>query len=290
MKDIKVLTANQVLDTALDAGGEYNSGLDEQTRELLNYQAIALVHNFPKDPETYVGFLQSFGKPFENYSSLGEMHKDEPHPLLNRVRYRAPETRKTFSAHYVDGALAMHCARAWTDPRPARFAMFMVDSGWRHLPAGQNGESLFVRWHDLLLNNSDNTEFQAHLQILKERSIQFGSTNVVEPLSSLPLVYALPNAADEFDFGVRLKQDLLKVMGDRTGEEAVDERYLDALRALIEQAQSPANQIQFEMQTGDVVIVDNERVAHGRIGMVGEMQVDGRREFNPREIWSSTLR
>lgn len=290
MKDTSILTAARILDNALDAAGRYEPDLSERTREVLDDHAIALIHNFPRDPEVYVRFLCSFGEPFENYSALGEMHKDEPHPLLNRVRYRAPETRRTFSAHYVDGPLAMHCARAWTHPRPTKFAMYMVDAGWRHLPPGQNGESLFVRWHDLFLNKRTDDEFNQHLHLLKEQNIRFGSANVEEPLSDLPLVYVLPDAADEFDLGVRLKQDLFEVMRVRTGEEAAGERYLAALRALIAEAQQDANRIQFAMRSGDVVIVDNQRVAHGRTGMVGETRAGGRREFNPREIWSSTLR
>lgn len=290
MKDTNALTPERVLETAIDAGGQCDVGLSDQAHAVLSDQSITLIHNFPQDPDVYVGFLQSFGAPFENYSNLGEMHKDEPHPLLNRVRYRAPEIRRTFSAHYIDGPLFLHVARAWTDPRPSMFAMYMVDAGWRHLPSGQNGESLFVRWHDLLLNKRDDEEFQAHLRILKERQVEFGSTNVEEPLSTLPLVYPLSDAADEFDYGVRLKQDLLDVMRARTGEAAVNEKYLAALQSLVEESRRDVNQIRFEMQSGDVVIVDNHRVAHGRAGMVGEAEVDGRRVFNPREIWSATLR
>ncbi|WP_221322972.1 TauD/TfdA family dioxygenase [Actinoplanes sp. L3-i22] len=290
MKSTDVLTAARIQETAIDADGRVDADLAGRVREVLDDQGIALIHGFPREPDAYVAFLRTFGEPFENYSASGKMHDDEPHPVLNRVKYRAPETRQSSSVHYIDGSLTPHSARAWTDPRPAFFSMYMVDAGWRDLPAGQNGESIFVRWHDLFKNEAADQDFQSHLKILTESPLVFRSKNVEEAISELPLVYPLSDAQDEFDHGVRMKQDLLAVLGDNKGGSEIGPEYLAAAEALVAAAARSTNQIQFNMETGDVVIVDNDRVSHGRTGMVGESEIDGERALNPREIWSTTLR
>jgi hypothetical protein len=43
------------------------------------------------------------------------------------------------------------------------------------------------------------------------------------------------------------------------------------------------------MESGDLILVDNNRFAHGRRGILGERVVDGRVETNNRELWSVTV-
>ncbi|WP_228983677.1 TauD/TfdA family dioxygenase [Streptomyces sp. DH12] len=283
--------ARTVQDESVSAAGRTVEQTVAEAREVVGRNRICLVRDFPLDPDRYLEFLGAFGEPLRNYSSLSELAKTDPHPQINRVKYKKkPEGAQ--SVHYVAGGLRPHSARSWCTPRPAFFAMLMVEPGWREVPAGERGESVVVSWYDLFtrLAERDGAVFEEHFERLAGTPITFRANNVREELSDLPLLYPLDDSRGRYDVGVRLKQDLRdKIAGieDQLPDAGAYRKSLDyLLDASVEDGLFSC----FPMERGDLLLLDNHRFAHGRQKIVGEYEVDGEARTNNRELWSVTVR
>ncbi|KQV19523.1 MULTISPECIES: TauD/TfdA family dioxygenase [unclassified Kitasatospora] len=276
---------------------EHVSGADKsveeiaaEAREAMAENRICLVRDFPLDPDRYLDFLGRFGEPLSNYSSLSALAKTDPHPQINRVKYKK-KAEGAQSVHYVAGGLRPHSARSWRSPRPSHFAMLMVEPGWREVPAGERGESVVLSWYDLFnrLAERDGEVFEEHFTRLSGTPITFEANNVREELSNLPVLYPLADSRGRYDVGVRLKQDLReKIVGikDQIPEFEAYQKSLDYLLAASAEEQFFAC---FPLQSGDLLLLDNHRFAHGRLKIVGEYLVDGETRTNNRELWSVTV-
>ncbi|MBT2399357.1 TauD/TfdA family dioxygenase [Streptomyces sp. ISL-100] len=282
--------ARVIQDECVAGAGKSVEQIAAAAREVMEKNRICLIRAFPLDPDRYLEFLGHFGEPLMNYSSLSELAKTDPHPQINRVKYKK-KAEGAQSVHYVAGGLRPHSARSWRSPRPSHFAMLMVEAGWREVPAGERGESVVVSWNDLFnrLAERDGEAFQEHFARLSTTPITFEANNVREELSRLPLLYRLPDARGPYDVGVRLKQDLSeKIVGIR--EQIPDfEAYQKSLDYLLEASADEQFFACFPMASGDLLLLDNHRFAHGRLKIVGEYVVDGEARTNNRELWSVTV-
>jgi len=252
---------------------------------------ICLVRGFATEPGRYLEFLNHFGTPLANYSSRSALADHDPHPQINRVKYKRKDESAAQSVHYVAGGLRPHSARSWCAPRPAYFAMLMVDPGWRDAEAGQRGESVVLGWHHLFerLAERDGEVFAEHFARLSRTPVTFEANNVRETLSDSPLLYPLADSAGPFDVGVRLKQDMReKVLGLAESIEDFP-AYQEALHYLLDSSDEPAFHAEFPLDAGDVLLLDNNRFAHGRRRIIGERATAAGAEFNPRELWSVTV-
>ncbi|QFU91061.1 TauD/TfdA family dioxygenase [Amycolatopsis sp. YIM 10] len=286
------LTAAALTGAPVEAAGRSVTETIEAAGEVLAAQRICLVRGFDTDPGRFLEFLRGFGTPLANYASRSDLDKEDPHPQINRVKYKRKGEYTKQSVHYVAGGLRPHSARSWRTPRPAYFAMLMVDPGWRDTPEGERGESIVLCWRDLFgkLAERDGEEFEQHFTRLRTTPITFQANNVREDNADLPLCYELPDAAGRFDVGVRLKQDLQEKILPLEAEIPEFDAYRRALDYLVDNAADETNQVSFPLESGDLLLLDNNRFAHGRHKIVGERDRDGHVEVNPRELWSVTVR
>ena len=67
------------------------------------------------------------------------------------------------------------------------------------------------------------------------------------------------------------------------------ERYRGSLEYLLAASNEERFQSVFPMGSGDLILVDNDRFAHGRKSIVGERQGPDGPEINPRQLWSVTV-
>jgi alpha-ketoglutarate-dependent taurine dioxygenase len=276
---------------AVDATALSVTEVADACGELMVGSHVSFVRNFPIDPDSFLEFLGEFGTPLANYSSRSDLEKSDPHPQINRVKYKRREDTTKQSVHYVAGGLRPHSARSWYSPRPRFFAMLMVEPGWRDTPPGERGESLVLGWHAMFneLAAQDGDVFEEHFARLSDTPITFQANNVRETLCDSPLLYPLDDASGPHDMGVRLKQDLgEKVL---TIQDQIPDfpRYRESLQYLLDASNEEQFQTVFPMDSGDLVMVDNNRFAHGRRKIVGERTVEGRIETNNRELWSVTV-
>ncbi|GAB3478847.1 TauD/TfdA family dioxygenase [Amycolatopsis cihanbeyliensis] len=273
------------------AEGRSVPGTIAAAREVMAENRICLVRGFATEPGRYLEFLRGFGEPLANYASRSDLDKEDPHPQINRVKYKRKGEYAKQSVHYVAGGLRPHSARSWRAPRPAYFAMLMVDPGWRDTPEGERGESLVLCWQRFFarLAERDGDLFDEHFRRLRSTSITFQANNVRERNSDLPLCYELPDMTDRFDVGVRLKQDLQDKILDLKDEIAEFDKYQQSLEYLVSNAADETMQASFPMDSGDLLLLDNNRFAHGRHKIVGERVIGENVAVNPRELWSVTV-
>ena len=182
--------------------------------------------------------------------------------------------------HHRSGPLEPHAARSWALRRPRYFALLMVEPGWRDLPFGSNGESVFVPWRRALerMRSENAARFETAFGLLSERPVTFEADKVREPVSAGPIIYPLSDSRDEWDIGVRVKQDLPAVLR-RIG---AGEEIAQAVEWLQSSARHVAREKLAVLERGDLVVVDNNRWAHGRMGF----EIARGNALNPREVWS----
>ena len=286
------LTADEILNSSVTARGAQISEVADAASAVLGRQRICLVRGFPVDQDGYLEFLGKFGTPLSNYSSLSDLDKPDVRPEINQVKYKQKGNYAKHSVHYVAGELRPHSARSWCTPRPAYFAMLMVDGGWRDTPSGERGESVVVCWQQLFtqLAERDGDTFVGHFRELAGTPVRFQANNVREELADLPLCYPLPDSAGPYDVGVRLKQDFQEKISGLVDQLADPERYREALDYLVANAADEKFQISFPLESGDLLLLDNNRFGHGRRTIIGERVLGGETAVNPRELWSVTVR
>ena len=81
------LSADQILNSYVDAKGVQISAVADAARSVLDRQRICLIRGFTVDPDIYLEFLSQFGTPLSNYSSRSDLNKEDPHPQINLVKF-----------------------------------------------------------------------------------------------------------------------------------------------------------------------------------------------------------
>jgi phosphoenolpyruvate phosphomutase len=251
----------------------------------LTFDNVALIKGLPGVPSVVIDFLERIGPAGDSYN----LDEKSIHPKLNRVRYRPTDL---YSLHGRAGDLPPHSARSWSINRNKYFAMYMLDPGLRGLPSGQNGETRLVWWQDVLLEmqRRNPESFVEDLVLLMETNIKIPANNVVEDVSDTPLIFSLNQSDGELDLGIRMKADILEKivrLRDRLGDSY--SRYLYALTRLVEATQVPEISLQFLMEAGDLLIIDNLRLGHGRYSIPYGREYNGQTYLNQRELWSTTV-
>jgi hypothetical protein len=260
-------------------------------KEMFKQQHAVRIRHFPCDPKRYVQFLGQFGTPMPNYKSKSGIGADEQdHAAINRVIFKPPTGERQL-LHQQGGPLPVHSARSWSKIRPALFAMLMVHPGWLDQPRNHNGETVLVRWRDVIrvLREAEPLARCKDFKLLSQTPLPYMANNVREAISDLPLIYPLPDAEDECDWGVRIKYDLTSKL-ETVPMEGVDRAaYRHALVRFLELANQPLLQCCFQLQAGELVLIDNHRWGHGRRAFVTDRESQGKRITNPRELWSVTV-
>ncbi|TBA92812.1 TauD/TfdA family dioxygenase [Rhizobium ruizarguesonis] len=253
-----------------------------QVKEAIRGGAGILIPNFPLDSKLMLSLLRGLGEPLAEYSRLISDEADADKTGVNVVKLRAIDQTGD-RTHHRAGELRLHTARSWAYPRPRYFAMLMVEPGWRDSQAGFNGESLIVPWRAVLqrIRDADPIKFDRLFSVLSETPVSFHADRVREAVSDQPIIYSLPDARDPFDVGIRVKQDLPAVLRRLavTEEVAAAVEYLQTLGGEI------AREKLAVLERGSLIIVDNNRWAHGRCAF----EVARGDLLNPREVWSATV-
>lgn len=282
-------TKEQIFATELDfCDFQFDALIRAASDRLRSYHCVA-ISNFPLQVDQFISFLSKFGEPLSNYAAGEKLPAYQLHPSINRVQYQDRATKdKRF--HEMGGPLYAHSARSWSRVRPSYFAMLMINPGWTDNEPGQNGESIMVPWKDVLESlESDNAlQFSRDFNLLKETPIQFYANHVQEEISDLPVLYLLPDTKGKLDLGARLKVDLIQKL--RESGTPPSEDYLAALGRFRAAADLPSNRAVYQMQPGDLVLIDNNRFGHGRLSVIPTRQDStGNLTLNSRELWSTSI-
>ncbi|MFK0194095.1 TauD/TfdA family dioxygenase [Kitasatospora sp. NPDC090308] len=279
---------------AIDCSGRSAEEIEAATLASVAAHQLAYLRNFPIEVDRYTALLSRLGELCPNYAAGSTKAAYALHEAINVVRCRAPQAEGVERVQEKAGSLPMHSGRSFARRRPLYLAMLMADPGWQGFEPGRNGESLLVRWGDVLaaLRERHPEHWAEDLRQLTGLAMSFPASHLDEAPSELPFLY-LPGTprytpvAD--DCAARLPQDLGRLR-KAAGEIEGGERWFEAVERFHAAANDPALQQVYLMRAGDVVIIDNDRHGHGRQHVVAaRTAADGRTEVNPRTIWSVNI-
>jgi alpha-ketoglutarate-dependent taurine dioxygenase len=279
---------------SLDCSGLSAEQILTSTRDSIAEHRLAYLRNFPLQVDAYVELLEQLGQLCPNYAAGSTTDAYSLHPAVNVVRCRPPASDGSQRVQAKAGSLPMHSGRSFARRRPLYLAMCMTDPGWRDFEVGHNGESLIVRWGDVLatLRERHPEHWARDLRLLTGYSFSFPASHLDEAASELPFIYTpgtrRPNAVLD-DVAVRLPQDLGRLRQAATRIKD-GESWFEAVARFAAVANQPGMAYRYVMSAGDVVILDNDRYGHGRCEVIATREdVGGAAELNPRSIWSVNI-
>lgn len=275
----------------ISADGRERSDLAAWVEEGLRHRQAYWIRDFPTDVDSFIGFVERFGTSLPNYGSHTGLANYALHPKVNQVIYTDRVAADKY-LHESGDALPPHAARSWRHPRPALFCLLMVEPGWTDNAVGSNGESLFVRWADVIKRCQD-LGHDKEWRLLMETPVQFVADHVVEETSALPVIYELQDTVSEFDLGARVRGGFPSMAAalepSLDGAAVGRDEYLNALQLFLDLAENNGSACCFQARRGDLFIVDNNRIGHGRMPTIPSRREGAGVVLNPREVWSVCL-
>jgi gamma-butyrobetaine dioxygenase len=233
-----------------------------ETMQALNKFGIAMVTAAVPEDQTIVNLAQRFGPIREtNYGAINDMKVHNDQIVIS----------------YTDAALTAHCDEPYCyEPLGIGFFHCMNSA------IGQGGTSIFV---DCFKIAEDlRTEDPEAFEILSTVPVQFMRDHPDEQ------EYRAEGALIALDYfghlnGVRYAERPLAPL-DIPGNLVYP--YYRAFGEFTRRVRDPKNEIRFKMNTGDVVIFDNQRMTHGRTAFTGDRHL--RTAYVERDFFHSKLR
>ncbi len=243
----------------LDFGGDESGAItDESFRaDLLagvTEDGVVVVRDFPCDGGALVRFGREFGElePADPFSP--NISPDDPMDWLGHTK---AHKKKTWG-----GPLALHTAAAHAPVEPRLHIMLMLDHGAAADETTDNGQSRLGRVDDAVerLVADRGAAATPILQLLQTTPVSTGF-----PFPDVPRVEPiLTRAADgswRFRYWIRILE--YAESGELTADEVAAFKEFDAALN--------ATAFDVALQTGDLIVLDNHRVAHGRRSFPAEI-------------------
>ena len=253
-------------------------------RSALEDSALLLVVDFPQEELRFMEFCSALGTVMPKLSATGGSTINE---LIGDVRYRPDIPESLRLPTQSCGPLTFHTARACSAVRPSIFVMWKVCQGWDPVQEGLSGRSLFLTWDTVVPAFIDAaTAHNEDLTLLTQTKVSYRPKYMREPPAHEPLL----NDAGDGRWFARYWEGIAG-RNHPTIETSNANRYMKALKHFddfIHSSECPITEC--ALQTGDVAIMDNRRVAHGRRAFLGSRSdVRGRTDVNPRRILSAHI-
>jgi hypothetical protein len=270
-----------LIGTPLHYAAENEQAVGDAAATRLREACIVAVRQFPPDPQVLLRFVCRVGQPLPRHGRSGT----DPLDFIGDVRFRPdvePERRLVTQGN---DELAFHTARAYTSPRPRYFAMLMAEPGWTDEAPGQCGESLLVRWTDVVaeLASRHPEHLEDDLALLRDTPVSY--TPSFAPTS--PVNEPLMVSSSRIDTVVRYWEGMLDTVPAWIGQIPAPDRYLAALRRFDAAANTCSRAIEYQMERSQLILIDNHRVAHARRPFIAtRVDAAGLPHYNPRQILS----
>lgn len=225
-----------------------------QVRELIDGYSWGVVKGFPVDPDSLLEWGSALGRVSSKPSfTPGRICRDGVFNWVGDVRFYdwlSPAERRPTE----DGiAIAAHTARSLVAKAPRLFMMLLAEPSPNGRP-GNRGESLLVRLEDAiawLQTVYPNDEVEEALHVLRESPLTVSSPS--GPIET----YILESTTngDRLRYWLNIESDVRA-----SGSAAL----LSAWTKLDGALRSPEVAEIIDLERGDLIILDNYRVAHGR--------------------------
>ncbi|MEL7059252.1 MAG: TauD/TfdA family dioxygenase [Acidobacteriota bacterium] len=270
--------------TVLEYGSLPDDELASAAEEAVRRDAVVTILGFPGGAVALEQFVRRWGEPMRRGGSSAAPST----PWIGDVRFRPDIESAERLPTQTFRELEFHTARSFERVRPRLFAMLMVDPGWTDEPAGQNGESLLLRWKVAAeeLRAAFPGSAEADLNRLTSTPVAYRPWYVQKEVAEEPLLRRLPDG----DIECRYWQGTLETLREQQDEIPDGARFLSALERWDRIVQSGRGAIEYSMQAGQLTLLDNRRVAHARRPFRQARSSDGQTVANPRHMFTAHLR
>lgn len=233
-----------------------------QTKQrLLRNKAFSVV-NFPAQKSDYANFCSTFGELLPTYREQAE---GDVFGIGDVAFKPSVASGERFATERL-GPLPFHTSRSWSMQRPRFFSMLMKSTGPLGNPVGQNGESMLLRSSDALrdMQQRHPERYKEHLAVLMQTAVRFRADHLLEDPDTYPLLFSLPDGANEHDHGMRFKNNLVRILKSTRAEIADADRFFGGLDRFESVLLTTDRSLVFQMAPGQLTFFDNSRIAHGR--------------------------
>ncbi|MGW1059909.1 TauD/TfdA family dioxygenase [Micromonospora rubida] len=223
----------------------------------LRQDGIAVLAGFPTDADVLLRFADFLGQP-EPRNQAERPARDDTMKWVTRVWYRS-ELPDDADRAYTQGAtkLDLHTARAAAPVQPRLFMMLMADPGVRLADQDvDNGQSQFARVDDAVRWLRDNLGPDRAAEVL--RVLAGTPISTEEPYPDVPVVAPILRSKADDRWQLRYWEGIRShaAAGDTADQVVGPLEDLDAALAAV--------RFETVLNAGDLVLADNDRVAHGR--------------------------
>lgn len=215
---------------------------------------IAIVTGFPDDNDAIIHFLQRFGSIMERRRNnfLNTTN------LIGNVTFRSDIKKEERLPTQTADEICFHTARAFEKIRPDLFCMYMTNPGWTDEITYCNGESKLIKLSDILeeLGCRFPHQYKDIIEVLLSTEVKYKPWYLDdEPLMG-PLLYADANG----NFSFRYWEDFASTLNNAS----LQDEQLSAILKLGFVIEHNDRKIEFQLEKGDLLIVNNNTVAHAR--------------------------
>lgn len=152
-----------------------------------------------------------------------------------------------------------------------------------------NGESIFVLIEDAVaeMQRLYPKTFGEDFLLLKNTSVKFTATHIKDEVVRMPILFPIN---ENGTLGLRYKENMRTVIERITPPTGEGKRYVQALDRLDKSLQE-APRIQVQLNSGDLIILDNRTVAHARNTFLSErIDSNGNIITSPRHLYNIHMR
>lgn len=242
-------------------------------REAVRSDGLVVVRGFPTDGVALVRFGRQLGELAPMVKEGETASPDEPLDWLgNTESYK----KRTFGQE-----LALHTAASQAPVTPEMHAMLMMDQGV--VPDDDsidNGQTTIARVEDAVRKLHADLGEEEATEVLRLLTVTPVSTEhqFDYPQRDEPILYHDPDGSWRFRYWI-----YVELLAQRAGVPADALRALTAFDAALN---SPEVRFEVVLEDGDLVILDNRRLAHGRRPFPREIaDDDGGTRFTSRRVY-----
>ncbi|MEU6073966.1 TauD/TfdA family dioxygenase [Micromonospora sp. NPDC047074] len=229
----------------------------ERVLATLREDGIAVLAGFPAEPDVLLRFACRLGRP-EPRNQAEQPDLADTTKWVTRVWYRS-ELPEDAERAYTQGATKLdpHTARAAAPVQPRMLMMLMADPGVRLADTEiDNGQSQFARLDDAVAWLRDNHGAKRAAEVLSTLSRVPISTE--EPYPDVPVVAPILRVRGDGEWQLRYWEGIR--------EHAANGETADQVVGALADLDAALAAVRFEtvLDAGDLVLLDNDRVTHGR--------------------------
>jgi alpha-ketoglutarate-dependent taurine dioxygenase len=255
-----------------------------EAKQQLAKGLVVYLRDCEPSPDFLFDFSRWFGNPMEKLSFKYKFTDSRVMQYVGNVSVK----RNIAKAERMDTndhePITVHTARSYAHVRPDYFALLMADAGLVDVEPGNRGESLLSRWEDVFAAYARRHASAAQdIELLLDTPVSYRPWYYAEgPVTTEPMLQRRQDGSLAIRYWNQAPETLAKLLGEESELVRVV-RQLDVI------ANDQEVMMEFQMERGEMYVIDNALVGHARRGFVDEKLVGDSVLHNSRQLYSLHL-